>query len=180
MIIGICGKNRSGKDTVANYLKDKYKFEHLYFAEPLKKAAILLFKLSPEQITGDLKETIDARYNKSPRQLLRWLGIHVFRNQFKDSFWLDYLKFSYEEIRTKNPNVLVVVSDVRFQDEIDMIKKLGGKIVKINRENRILNSNDIESDNRFIELTGFDFYINNDSTLEDLYHNIETMVKSLL
>ena len=45
-IIAICGAKRSGKDVLAKYLINKYKYEKLSFAEPLKKAVKELFNFN--------------------------------------------------------------------------------------------------------------------------------------
>jgi hypothetical protein len=39
MIVGICGRKRSGKDSAANLLVEKHGFQKLAFADPLKKLA---------------------------------------------------------------------------------------------------------------------------------------------
>ena len=37
MLVGISGKMRSGKDTVANYIIEKYGFEHLKFSKGINE-----------------------------------------------------------------------------------------------------------------------------------------------
>ncbi len=53
-----------------------------------------------------------------------------------------HFKLWYEQQLMINPNIRVVVSDVRFQNEADFVRNLGGIVIKIRkrigRKNRIL------------------------------------------
>ena len=72
MIIGLVGKKGSGKDTMADFLVENYHFKQYAYAEPLKKLCQDLFCLTDAQVNCHaLKETIDERWNKSPRQILQ-------------------------------------------------------------------------------------------------------------
>jgi hypothetical protein len=61
MIIGINGKARSGKDTVADFLVPNHMVK-VSFADPLKRVCMDLYSFSIEQLWGDLKEKPDPRY----------------------------------------------------------------------------------------------------------------------
>ena len=37
--------------------------------------------------------------------------------------------------RKENENVNIIFSDLRFQNEVDMINELGGVVIKVNRPN---------------------------------------------
>lgn len=61
-LIGICGRARSGKDTIANILVKEFGFTRVALADPIKRAARDFFDLTWEQCWGDLKDTPDERY----------------------------------------------------------------------------------------------------------------------
>ena len=54
------------------------------------------------------------------------------RNHFNQDIWLDSLEYPLE--RMKNENNLVVVSDCRFKNELDLIKELNGIVVHVIRD----------------------------------------------
>jgi len=62
MIIGFAGKKRSGKDTIANYLVNKYNFRRYAFGGPVKEVCRILFGFDDEQLYGDRKEELDGYF----------------------------------------------------------------------------------------------------------------------
>lgn len=141
MLIGILGRKRVGKDTVADYLCEKYGFRKLTLAQPLKDICKVAYDFSDEQLYGSLKEVIDDRIGVSPRIVYQYIGTEVFRKDInriipdiKNNFWINLIAENYLEIKRNSDNDLVVISDVRFQNEIDKIHELGGIVIKINRD----------------------------------------------
>jgi len=178
MIIGITGNKQSGKDTCAKYLVEKYNFLHLSFAEPLKKACKLLFNLNEEQINGSEKEEIDLFWKISPRRIMQFVGTEIFRDKIKElipnidsNFWI---KLMEQQILKLNPNTNIVISDVRFLNEVEFIRKYNGIIVKINRNNEIDNHLSEMEINKIIP----DFIIDNIGTFDELNKKIENIVKN--
>ena len=70
IVIGICGKARSGKDTFAEMLAEELfdkiqkKFVMMAYATELKLRVQRDFDLSYDQLWGDDKEVEDKRYPK--------------------------------------------------------------------------------------------------------------------
>lgn len=132
MLIGIVGKARSGKDTVANFLVAEFNFAKLSFADPLKAIIMELFDMSHEQLYGDLKEVVDKRYAQTPRWLLQYIGTNVFR-KLHENIWVN-AGIRQCEKTLANQNVAgIVISDVRFQNEFSAIKEAGGQLWKVLR-----------------------------------------------
>jgi len=177
VLIGICGQKGVGKDTLADYVIENYKFTQYAFAYPLKKLIKELFDLSDEQLYGSLKETIDIRWNTTPRKLMQYIGTELFRNQLKnlipelnfDNLWIRKFDDWYSK-QTGN----IVVADVRFTDEMDVIKKNGGIIIKIDRS---LNYTDDHSSEQFFQTVCPDYILNNNTSKEDLYSQIDDILK---
>lgn len=129
MIIGICGLIGSGKGTVAEYLEKEKGFVHLSFAEKLKDAVSVIFGWDRDMLEGATpesraeRELVDPWWsnrldipNLSPRLALQLIGTEAMRNHFADNIWVaatERLIDLYED---------VVISDVRFPNEIAMIK----------------------------------------------------------
>jgi hypothetical protein len=141
MIIGICGFIGSGKDTAADYLVNFHEFRRESFAGTLKDAVAAVFGWDRELLEGRTKEArawreqVDTWWaerlnmpNLTPRWILQYWGTEVCRSGFHDDMWIASLE---NKIRTSKDSV--VISDCRFPNEINAIRKQGGKIVWVQR-----------------------------------------------
>ena len=145
-ILGISGKARSGKDTTAAFLRDKYGFVILHFSDALYKEARKVYKyctlaeghmamlengkiipipdsVSPATIASGMRD-------KDPN-FLQWWGT-VRRNYFKEDYWVERIAKTLESLENKNVES-VIVADVRLLNEANFIKGLGGKLMRISR-----------------------------------------------
>lgn len=79
MIVGISGRANSGKDTVANYLVNQYKFTKIALADPLKRFVMEVFDFSEEQLWGssEKREEPDKRYILKENSEHRPSGVFV-------------------------------------------------------------------------------------------------------
>lgn len=127
-VIAFSGNKGVGKDTCAAVLIDRLHFEQMAFADAVKNHCASIFALSPEQLHGDLKDVVDARYRKSPRELLQLFGTDFVRNMVDNEFWLKVMK-----ARVRAASGPVVITDCRFQNEVDMVKEAGGVVIYIQR-----------------------------------------------
>jgi dephospho-CoA kinase len=154
-LIGLLAKKRNGKDTVADYLVENYGFIKLSFADPVKQACKHIFSLTNEQLYGDKKEIIDHYWKKTPRELLQIVGTDMFRNNFDKHIWIKSLKKKYLDIIKNNQNANIVISDVRFLNELQSIHQLNGVVIKIIRPN-IQSCDNHESENNINYIKKFD------------------------
>lgn len=169
-IIGLLGRKGHGKDTIADYLVQNYNYSKFAFALSLKDIIKQLFDFNDDQLYGNSKEEIDPRWGKSPRWIMQFLGTDVFRNTFGEDFWIKSLKYKIKDYN------LVVISDVRFQNEADFIKEIGGKIWKVERNiNNNIYSNH-ESENN-IDQIEYDLLIKNEH-LNELYETVDVIMRS--
>lgn len=167
VVIGVVGYKSAGKDTFAEYMQTKRVYVKYAFATPLKKACQTLFLLSEQQLHDPIeKEVIDSRWNLSPRQMFQFLGTDVMRNQIHSDFWLQHFLHWYQNHKEQD----IIVTDVRFQNEVDIIKQCGGIIIRINRQ---ISQDDHVSERGISELHGIDYVIENTSSLEDYHHRID-------
>ena len=143
MIVGITGFIGSGKDTVAKMLVEKGAVQDS-FASPLKDLCASVFGWDRHMLEGDtvasrdFRETADIYWtrklgidNFTPRLALQLLGTDIMRTHFNQDIWLDSLEY---RIRKNNPqDQIVVVSDCRFKNELDLIKQLDGIVIHVIR-----------------------------------------------
>lgn len=131
VIIGISGKIGSGKDTVAQYIIDNmqlFKFQQKSFAYNLKHiSAIISGKSVDSMFTQEGKNVKLPMYNDiSVGELQQIIGTDLFREEFDEDVWIKSLFASYDKA---NDNW--VVSDVRFENEAETIRKMGGILVRL-------------------------------------------------
>ena len=164
MIIGLTGKKRSGKDTAAQALVARG-YTQLSFAGPLKamiRALLAWADYTPTHIDrmvdGDLKEHV-ALEDKTARYLMQSLGTEWGREHVSPGIWVNLC--IDKALRCQN----AVISDVRFSNEAEAIRKAGGKIVRISRPGCELNDSHASEQVDKIEP---DFVIPNDGSIERL------------
>lgn len=210
MIVGISGFIGCGKSTVADQLTNEYGFRRDSFAASLKDACAVLFDWPRHLIEGDTKESrewreqIDTWWSEkldiprfSPRLALQLIGTDTLRNHFNPGIWF----MTVENRIRKNPDQHVVISDVRFPNEIQFIKDHNGILININRgpapvwyETALMaNKGNSLAKEAMIKTYSsahasewswigakFDFVINNDSTIEFLDTQIKEVITKIL
>jgi hypothetical protein len=132
-IIGIVGKKGVGKDTMADFLiSSGYDCIKMSFAEPLKKIVVELFHLEWDDVLDQgKKEILLPQWNKTPRQLLQWIGTDIFRKYVRDDIWILHLQTRILKQQQTNPSQSILITDVRFPNEADLIRRMGGILVRI-------------------------------------------------
>lgn len=184
-LIGFLGASGSGKDTCADYLISKYGSRKMKLADPIKEACRNLFLFDNEQLYGSQRDITDSRYGRTPREIFQYFGTELFRDQMTnyldipDSFWIYRFKLAFRVEVETNPD-LIVVADVRFQNEVENLKKLGFQIYRITRDgNNLCSSNNhcSESSQSDIPSHLIDGLINNTGSLTSLYKKIDDIVK---
>jgi len=201
MIVGILGFIGSGKGTVGDLLKDHYGFTPVSFASHLKDVVSVLFGWERKLLEGDtnesriFREKPDGFWSEkigqhfTPRIALQLMGTESTRKIFHEDFWIHALDNKLTKLGDKN----VVVTDVRFKNEIDWIRNKKGILIEIRRgfkpswyniavdanhgskksEKYMLEESDVhESEWRWVGHQ-VDFVIENNGSLEDLSGNLQ-------
>lgn len=141
-IFGLVGFIGSGKDTVAGMLETEYFFKRTSFASSLKDVLSSMFGWRRELLEGTTpysrtwREQVDTWWaerlgipNFTPRYAMQHFGTDVCREHFHKEIWVASL-----ERRVLNSGDNVVVSDCRFSNEIQALRRAGGKIVWVRRD----------------------------------------------
>ena len=206
MLIVVLGKKGSGKDTFSDYIIEKHGFIKYSFADPLKKGLQHFFNLSDEQLYDPkLKEIIDPRWGVSPRQLFQVIGTDFFQYSLKQflpkininnesddtrTHWVILFKQWYEKLLKENETenekenqkintpINVIIADGRFLHEIEEIRKMGGKIIKVVRPTLDNNKDNHKSEMEMDEIPNeyIDNIIYNQGTLGEFYDMIDKLL----
>ena len=174
-IVGLSGVARSGKTTVSTYLHELYGYENIKFAKGLKDM-LRAMGLSEEQIEGSQKEIpCDMLCGKTPRQLQQWIGTEFGRNLVGENLWCNIWKNNVERYLTVDRYALrVVVDDVRFPNEVDAVKDMGGLVIRIERPG-ITKINNHPSETSLDDMT-WEHKIINDGNIADLYNKVHKIL----
>ena len=128
VVLGLAGHKSSGKDTLAALLAP-YGFRRVAFAEPLKAACRAIFGFTEAQMCDPAqKEQPDPYWGFTPRWAMQRLGTEGVRGAVADDVWTRaFLRHVSDQ---EGP---FVVTDVRFQNEVDAIRSLGGRVFLVQR-----------------------------------------------
>ena len=174
-LIGVHGKARSGKDTVARILVDEHGFVRTAFADPLKAASAVLFGWPVDLAFSDeIKGYKSPLWDITGRTAFQRLG-DAMKIGFGTDFWIKRWVCEYARLKDKHS---IVVSDVRTNAEADMIRGLGGIILHLERRGAGLSGlegmHSSEAGITFNRST--DLRIENNGTLSELEDEINRIV----
>ena len=146
VIIAICGLIGAGKDIFANYLVNNYEFKKFSFAAATKDILANMFGWERCLLEGDtiesrtFRETIDHWWTDqlsipdlTPRKILQMVGTELFRKHFNYDIWVHIVEKKINDVLKLNPFERIIINDCRFPNEIMMLKKLGAKLIHIQR-----------------------------------------------
>lgn len=182
MLIGLTGKKQSGKSTISKHLQEQYGFKELNFADSLKKALKEILDLTDEQLDGEDKEKLIEGYNCTPREVMQWFGTDIMRNKISKRFpsihsvWVKNVERKLIELLKQNQDV--VISDIRFKNEADLIVKYGGYIIYVESDNNIEDLHESENNKigyNYKIVNRKEFY--NTNYLSKDIHNIINLIK---
>lgn len=185
-ILGITGEMRHGKSTLTAELVKRYGFTEYAFAQPLKRGCAILFNFTDEQLYQDQKEQVDLRWGITPRKVLQVVGTDLFRNlihvylpklQLKHTLWIENF-IRWQSAQSGN----IVVSDVRFMDECEVIQNMNGIVVRIVRPSLINRKDEkhTHASETSTSLLPVNHTIYNDSTLDALSGKIDQMITEMI
>lgn len=162
-VIGLTGLAGAGKDTVADLLRTHCGARTLAFADALRTEIADAFCLEElfltRRATKELPLPALALNNctdrafvdrmvvhhmqtgkpinnpnapRSPRQIMQWWGTEYRRAQ-NDAYWVSHAHQHMQWLSKSQHADLVVLSDVRFVNEANLVRRWGGQIWQIKR-----------------------------------------------
>lgn len=177
-LIGVHGRIGSGKDTLTSYVLRRVQGWAQYaFAQPIKDAARVMFNFSETQLYGTpaQKAEVDEFWGFSPRTVFQKLGTDFGRNMLRDDVWLK--RAEAEVAKNRAAGVGTIISDVRFENEAELVRRLGGVVLHVEPPVSVSGVATHASE-AGIEFAESDLRITNDKTLglESFYKLIDAQL----
>jgi len=188
-LIGLVGKAGSGKDTIGKYIENNYNGKCYALADPIKELSRTLFLFDDDQLYGYKKEIIDNRWGITPRQVFQIIGTNIMQFAIYGfmpdlvnkvpirMFWIKHFKewlYKFQQV-TENKDKIVVITDIRFPHEADMVKEMGGILIKIERPELDTSGEQYKHCSETADLY-YDHLIVNNDTLKKIYQNVDDIL----
>ena len=200
MLISVSGLIGSGKDTIADYLVNSHGFLRESWAGTLKDAVASVFGWDRILLEGKTAESRKWRevpdqwwssrlgMDVTPRRVLQVWGTEVCRESYHDDIWIASL-----ENKLRKTADSVVISDSRFPNELDSVKRIGGITIRVMRGSDPAWVNYLREygvTDEFKEkwpsvhaseyssvCSTYDYVIRNDGSIDDLYRQINNLIE---
>lgn len=175
-LIGISGKKGHGKDTLAKIINsisisnNAKSFEIRSFAYKLKEAVASNWGIKDSSVFEErwFKDSMHPYLNITWRQLLQQYGEKM--REIDPDYWVKALFKDFKYIPW-------LISDVRYVNEAEHIRNIGGIIIRINRnleeqKDNHLSENDLDN-------YDFDYVIDNNEHLDSLTVKVKNLFKEI-
>lgn len=171
-IIGLSGYARAGKDTTAEVLGRLYGYKRIAFADNLKlfTRAVdpIIFMQDKDAVRAEewVRGVGDHEAKNHPeyRRLLQEVGTKA-RTFFGDDVWIK------SALKDLEPEINYVVTDVRFPNEADAIRALGGQVWRVIRPGTTAVNSHVSE--HALDGHDFDAKVINDGTLTELEGEVQ-------
>ncbi len=193
MLIGIGGHLREGKDAVALRLVEKHGFVRIGFADQIREELICYlgrslvdhvldsaslgfgFFRDASNTEDALRKYLEEKPDRFARTMQQEWG--RMRRAQDSGYWIAAWRRKNNLERFVNKRD-IVVPDVRFLSEVDVIRNLGGVILRVTRPG--YDGDRDESEVFAREYLGWDAELMNDGMLEDLWAKVDALVSEVV
>jgi hypothetical protein len=183
-LILIHGLKYSGKSTIADRLMNDYSYVRVKLADPLKNMLrSLLRDAGIDAVTiercleGDLKEVpLEVLCGRTPRHAMMTLG-NEWRDLLDNKLWSYIAKGKIKDLLAKGKRV--VVDDIRYPFELDILGELGATRWAVTRGNLHFEpfGEDRHPSERPMPVANFNAHLKNDyTTIRELHAHVDGML----
>lgn len=181
ILIGLHGCKRSGKTTAADILKKIFEeygmvVEMLSFADPIKKSMCELFTIDYETLESTKETPIKRLCNKTPRQLMCELGEFARKQNENALIHNIHMRLIHSKAD------VVIITDVRLNQEAELIRQQRGLILRIDASIRLKleNKEKVDITERGIDSKYHDHTIFNNLELDHYKSSIQKFANDVL
>lgn len=170
-IIAFTGRSGAGKDYCANLfvklLPSYKKVKFIAFADHMKVECIDKNNVSFEDVYVNKTDSV--------RTMMQQYGTENGRDKRGKNVWVDIIDSWYKIYKHRETYDYLIITDLRFQNEYEWIKKNNGLVISVrnnsvNKMSHISENNDIR----------FDYLINNQIENKHIIVNMNNIVSKIL
>lgn len=159
-IIGISGRKGSGKDAILDCVRVHFPdVQRIAFADALKEEVCQKYMVKLEYL---------EQHKDNFRLILQGHGTDYRRKLFGDDYWIQ----RWLQRVNQSEASLIVCPDVRFVNEVEIVKKLNGHLWRVERPDLPATDNHM-SECALDIYGGFDRHIKNDKSLKRLQIEVD-------
>jgi len=132
-IIGLAGPAGVGKTTAAKWLQRSADYKLISFANPLKESLVVLTGLDLSWFTDQDKKEREIPWipNITPRKLMQLFATEFIRDVICHDFFIQRMQQQISQLMRNG--ISLVIDDVRFDNEANLIRENDGVIVHLQR-----------------------------------------------
>lgn len=187
MLIGLHGRKQAGKDTVferaSHLMADVVPVERASFADMLYRSAAAALGLTVEDLQAGKTEPsayivvhcgdgVRKSSSLTFREYLQRFGTEAHRDIFGSDFWVDNVELDHA-------GRIVMVTDVRFENEARAVQAAGGRVFRVKGPDEIEHAGDGHASETPLPEHLIDFTLDN-SVRDDGYRALDLYVSNLL
>lgn len=150
-----------------------------HFADSIKEGIGRgVFGFSNYQLYAEGKDEVDPFWGFSPRFVFSRFGTEVMHTLFGKDVWV---KTVLRRASQDPPGTHLLIGDVRFPAEVEIVKEMGGLLVRVDRPGLVKNPTDDthSSETSLDSFDGWDHTIANTGTMGDLRAAVHWFILSL-
>ena len=161
-VIGLTGYASSGKDAVASVLERDHGYTRIAFADPVKRIAFAIGWDGTKRPAGNYPPDVIQG-----RLLLQELGM-ACREHIARGVFVAVARAHIDEVLANEGRV--VIPDVRFSNEVDLVRGYYGTVIRIDRPG----VEPMRHETERIDRLRIDVTLLNDGTLADLDAKVDS------
>jgi hypothetical protein len=178
--IAFIGNKGHGKTTAAKYLVNNYGYTRMSFADPVKDITVDMLNVMRDHLHMEHIEIdrgiLEAWKQYEPvRKLLQLVGTELGRDFFgEEDIWVKQMERKLEDVPEIVENKRVVIDDLRFINEAEMLRERGFTLVLLDRPDvpRIVDMHASEQESKFLSPN---WHVATYS-IQELYHALDRMM----
>ncbi len=184
MIIACGYKKRVGKDEFYKKALELYPLRNIHrvaFADALKEEVYDLI-LKPNNLARNVLD--DPETKELYRPFLEWYSTEFRRNPAcngRENYWVEQGMKKIDQILEKDPGAIVIITDCRFPNEFEEVKKRKGISLHISRNN-IPGPTTVHTSQMLMDdhLDMFDCTLDNNGTIEEYHEKIKIFLSDVI
>lgn len=182
LLIGLHGKPRVGKDTVAKHLIDKHGLLRYGPSVRVKLTTAAMFDFPVDHLDDDnMKDQMDSYWGMTYRQMAQKVGKESSRDVFGDDIWMRHVERKMlnmnAEFKGEKVPTGIILADVRYASEIEWIKARGGEVMFIIRNSAPKTSDQGHVVDQGLPIELANYIIYNNTTIDGMLEQADALFK---